>query len=137
MFIWKNVVTPQDRQTFERRQHRRLRVTLDVTACRVNQGKFCRLTAADVSAGGMRFLSSVPLAIGEVVDLQVPVDEAGAPINVIGKVTWCRAQPESPIGVYEGGLAFTRISARSHERLTRFIEALTAAEDATSDRTAP
>ncbi|HEY3999330.1 MAG TPA: PilZ domain-containing protein [Candidatus Xenobia bacterium] len=125
MFEWKNVVVPPEgHKTFERRATQRFRVGLKVTLVRLNQGKVCRCLTEDLSAGGLRFLSSVPLALGETIEVTLPLDVDGQYITIGGRVTWCRGTPESPLGVYEGGIAFTRISARSHARLTRFLAEL-------------
>ncbi|MHB2016925.1 MAG: PilZ domain-containing protein [Candidatus Xenobia bacterium] len=126
MYIWKNIAVPAESQTFERRTVKRFKIALEVAVCRVNQGKFCKVRTQDVSSGGIRFTTTVPLAVGEVLDLSIPL-EGQTPVNVVGKVAWCRAMPDSRFGTYEGGVAFTRISARSHDRLVQYLDALEAA----------
>lgn len=76
----------------------------------------------NLSAGGIRFRSADPLAVGKVLDLDITLPSVGRSLPLRGCVVWSR-MPAS--GLTEHGVAFTDLTLEQMVQLEEFVQWLT------------
>ena len=72
----------------------------------------------DVSQGGLRIVSPVPIAIGVVMAVELHLPEIPLPIAALAEVVWIS---ENPGGGHACGLRFTQINKTDLTKLERFL----------------
>lgn len=105
--------TPQDR---ERRQQKRIPVALWVT--QEFQKEICHCHAADLSQGGLRFISGLPYTIGTQVTLEFQLTEEEPPIRVRAQIMDANWIEEKPVT----NLRFLDLAEQDRVRIQNFID---------------
>lgn len=80
-----------------------------------------RLLLRDLSASGLRALSSVPLRAGEQLWIKLLMSGQAEPLHLCLRVVWVNRDFESSHYVCEVGAAFVDVPAALRERLVHFI----------------
>ena len=96
-------------------------------------------TGRDISLGGIRFDSEIPIDPGTVVNLKIEIAgwnelkrpysmmrdiSSETPLSVIGEVVWCRRDPGSE--EFEVGVAFNNIYEDDYRALVKYMKGFTA-----------
>src|SRR5258708_3602103 len=102
----------------ERRATQRLDIEMDVSAIVVGTGKAHLFKTADVSAGGLRFVSEKPVEVGDRLNLYIPLVRHQKPLEVNAKVVWCSRSGEDS---YMGGAMFIELPPQTHQEISQFI----------------
>ena len=74
----------------------------------------------DVSAGGIRCLSPVPLPATEELDVELSLAKGDTPIATKAKAVWSRALQQSE--QFDLGLAFQEMSPETLRRLSSYLD---------------
>jgi len=97
---------PTNGRALNRRKHKR--VPMELTACIRRSGQTAELVStADISKGGMRFVSKADYAISSWVEVAVPYVEGSANIYTAARVV--RVQESERTGFREYGIEYARL----------------------------
>ena len=74
----------------------------------------------NISAGGLLFVSDVPLNVGAILDLTIELPDAEAPIEALVRVV--RTEESSEEGKFDTAVCFLDITGAQRSRLNKFVE---------------
>lgn len=75
----------------------------------------------DLSAGGLRFTTLMPLAAGSLIELEMVMPFDSLPLCVEAAVAWVREQHVKGAPQYEVGVRFVEMSAPDRGRLHAYL----------------
>lgn len=81
----------------------------------------------DLSEGGLRFTTLMPLAAGALIELELVLPFDSLPLCVEGNVVWVREQAVRGAPQYEVGVRFFEMSANDRRRLHHYLTKAAAA----------
>ena len=81
----------------------------------------------DLSEGGLRFVTPMPLAAGALIELELVLPFDSLPLCVASAVAWVREQTIRGVPRYEVGVRFVEMSASDHSRLHHYLNRAAAA----------
>lgn len=113
-------MTPQGK---EKRRHARLDIALSVSyAVQQDGGEISEMAetlSSDISASGIRLMTSVALEKGSILSLEISIQEEGvAPIRAQGEVVWQQKIAEHS---YETGTVIKHMEESDKARMMSFV----------------
>ncbi|MBD3245994.1 MAG: hypothetical protein GF333_03190 [Candidatus Omnitrophica bacterium] len=111
----------------EKRKTDRVTLPLEMEFAMSGRNRWHRpLAIEDISGGGMRFLSPVPLTRGQVISLKLKLPDEQKPFSVDADVIW-NSQPEnthsgsSSYPAYLTGIRFHKMSPQDRQKFVFYV----------------
>ena len=82
--------------------------------------------SSDLSEGGVRFATFMPLCAGNVLELEVVLPFDSLPIRVWGDVAWVREEDRAGVPQFAIGVRFREIAATDRSRLAGYLKSYAA-----------
>ena len=76
----------------------------------------------DISAGGLRFVSGYPLALGTILDLKIHLDKSERSIDCLAKI--CRVEDDSPSAMHNLVVYYLDITSADRVKIDSFAKSL-------------
>ncbi len=97
----------------EKRKSARLEQEMPIRQKAENSDSVQVSTTKDISTGGLRIATDMPLNIGTKLNIEVTISGSSSPYYAIGEVVWYKEKDQTANNKFDIGIRFVRIVSKA------------------------